>query len=1016
MIDVGQKEKVTQERVLKLFVEQMGYEYIGNLRRGENGNVVENLFRKFLRENGYSDTSINQAFFYLQKSANDNSRDLYEVNKEIYNLLRYGIKVKESKGENYQTVWPLNWEEPQKNHFYIAEEVSIRGANKKIPDIILYVNGIALGVLELKRSTVSVSEGIRQNVENQNERFIRWFFNTIQLVMAGNDTEGLRYATTETPEKYYLKWREEINIRHMLDKYLYALCRKERLLEIIHDFIAFDSGIKKICRYNQYFGIKMVQKHILENKGHNRDGIIWHTQGSGKSLIMIWLAQWIRENLENARVLIITDREELDDQIERFFKGVDENIYRTKSGRDLINQINNPSPSLMCSLIHKFMSAEEPDYEAFIKGIESGIPAGFEPKGNIYAFVDECHRSQSGDLHDAMSELLPKAVFIGFTGTPLLKSDKKRSIEVFGPYIHTYKYNEAVRDGVVLDLQYEARDIDQELTSKEKIDKWFESKTSGLTNVAKAVLKNRWGTMQKVLSSKSRLNRIVSDIMLDMETKDRLKSGTGNAILVAGSIYEACKYYELFQDEGLKKCAIVSSYDSGAKNLTGGVVSDEEETEKQYKENVYEGMLKGKTQDLFEQEVKRKFIKEPGQMKLLIVVDKLLTGFDAPPATYLYIDKSMRDHGLFQAICRVNRLDGEDKAYGYIIDYKDLFKSLDQAVQDYTSGAFDGFDKQDVNGLIKDWLKTSRGNLENSLEKIRSLCEPVKTPKDSISYIEYFCGDTENPTDLKNNEEKRVNLYRLTSKLVRSYADVANDMNRIGYSQQQAEMIKEEISRFEKVRSEIKIASGDYIDLKAYEPAMRHLIDSYIDAKESKVVSRFDNLTILDLLVEDGIPATKCLPSGIAKNREAVSQTIENNVRRIIVDMNPKNPVYYERMSKLLDDLIKERKNKSIVYENYLNQLVEISRNLKGEFGNNYPKSIDTKGKKALYDNLSNNEALAVTLDYNIRNNSYDSWRGSEIKERAVRIQIKNTLTQFGITDEKEIEKVMNLVRNQDEY
>jgi len=396
---------------------------------------------------------------------------------------------------------------------------------------------------------------------------------------------------------------------------------------------------------------------------------------------MVWLAKWIREHVRDARVLIITDRTELDDQIEKVFKGVQEDIYRTKSGQDLIDTINDTKPWLICSLIHKFTGKDEADVAGFVNDVRKSLPAGFKPKGDLYVFVDECHRTQSGDLHKAMKQILPHALFIGFTGTPLLHVDKQKTIEVFGPYIHTYKFNEAVQDAVVLDLRYEARDIDQNITSQAKIDQWFAAKTRGLNDVARTQLKQKWGTMQKVLSSLSRLEKIVADILLDMETSDRLQSGRGNAMLVSGGIYQACRLYELFTAAGLDRCAIVTSYKPSPASIKGEETG-EGLTEKLKQFDIYNKMLGGRDPEAFEREVKEKFVNEPGQMKLLIVVDKLLTGFDAPPATYLYIDKQMRDHGLFQAICRVNRLDGDDKEYGYIIDYKDLFKSLEGAMHD----------------------------------------------------------------------------------------------------------------------------------------------------------------------------------------------------------------------------------------------------------------------------------------------------------------------------------------------
>ncbi|MFH1811037.1 MAG: HsdR family type I site-specific deoxyribonuclease, partial [Pseudomonadota bacterium] len=706
MSSVGQIEKKTQKRVVKLFSGEpseggLGYVYLGSWIDHEgNSNIDEPLLREFLSgKQHYDDGLITRALHQLTKTAADTSKTIYDRNRAVYELLRYGVKVKPDVGEHTETVWLIDWKHPEKNNFGVAEEVAIQPvdptAHGKRPDVVLYVNGIALVVLELKRSTVSVTEGIRQQLDNQKKMFIEHFFSTAQWLLAGNDTEGLRYGSIQTPEKYYLRWKEDGLEPNPLDRALLQLCAKERLLELVHDFIVFDAGIKKLCRHNQYFGVRAAQDFAKRREG----GIIWHTQGSGKSLTMVWLAKWIREHVKDGRVLIITDRNELDEQIEGVFKGVNEDIYRTKSGADLTGTLNATTPWLVCSLVHKFGAHKSSDDDGavadYIAEIKKALPKGFKAKGSLFVFVDECHRTQSGDLHKAMKAILPDAVFIGFTGTPLLKADRQKSLEVFGRYIHTYKFDEAVRDGVVLDLRYEARDIDQRITSQAKIDEWFEASTAPLTDVAKAQLKQRWGTMQKVLSSKSRLDQIVADILMDMVKRDRLKSGRGNAMLVSGSIYEACKFYELFAKTWLKgKCAIITSFVPAA-----SVVKGEEtgagltETLEQY--DIYQQMLADWFNEPagialyrvteFEREVKKKFINEPGQMKLLIVVDKLLTGFDAPPATYLYIDKEMQDHGLFQAICRTNRLDGEDKDYGHIVDYKDLFRKLENAIAVYTS-------------------------------------------------------------------------------------------------------------------------------------------------------------------------------------------------------------------------------------------------------------------------------------------------------------------------------------------
>lgn len=1021
MSTVGQIERRTQKRVVDLFRNSLGYHYLGNwIDRADkigrpNRNIEDEYLRPFLERKGYSPELITRAIQQLTKVATDQSRSLYDTNRAVYDLLRYGVKVKADVGDQTRTVWLIDWANPEANHFAIAEEVAVKPAADKSfgkrPDVVIYVNGIALGVLELKRSTVSVSQGIRQSLDNQKPVFIQPFFTTMQLIMAGNDTKGLRYGVIETPEKYWLTWKEEGGPENPLDGALFQMCAKTRFLELIHDYLVFDAGVKKTCRHNQYFGVRAAQDHIRRREG----GIIWHTQGSGKSLTMVWLAKWIRENVPDSRVVVITDRTELDEQIEKVFNGVNEEILRTKSGADLIARLNDTNPWLLCSLIHKFGGKEdsEADVEGYVEDLKSALPRDFHAKGDIFVFVDECHRTQSGDLHNAMKAILPSAMFIGFTGTPLLKADKQTSLEVFGPYIHTYKFDEAVSDGVVLDLRYEARDIDQNITSQAKIDKWFEAKTKGLTDMAKAQLKKRWGTLQKVLSSQSRLEKIVADILMDMETRDRLQSGRGNAMLVSSSIYQACKFFELFDKTDLAgKCAIVTSYKPSPNDIKGEE-SGEGLTERLRQYDIYNKMLGGKEPEAFEKEAKRKFIDEPGQMKLLIVVDKLLTGFDAPSATYLYIDKKMQDHGLFQAICRVNRLDGDDKEYGYIIDYKDLFKSLETSIKDYTAEVFDGYDKADVAGLLSDRLEKARERLDEALEAVRALCEPVEPPRDTLAYQRFFCAkDTADKEALKENEPKRLTLYRLVASLLRAYADVANEMSEAGYSEAEVASIKADVDHFEKVRNEVKLSSGDYIDLKMYEPAMRHLIDTYIRAEESEVISAFDDVSLIQLIVKRGADAINALPQGIRQSKEAVAETIENNVRKLIIDETPINPKYYEKMSELLDALIEQRKREALSYQEYLAQVVELTKKAQGaETAASYPAALNSKAKRALFDNLEGGETLALAIDEEIRLTKKDSWRGNKFKEKEVRNAIKKH-----VADPGQLDKIFELVWNQDEY
>lgn len=1029
MSNVGQTERQTQDRVVKLFRHSLGYEYLGNWEhRAENSNVDMELLTQNLRARGYSDNLINRAIDKLKSDASlGGGRDLYEANRDVYGLLRYGVKVKPGAGEQTATVKLVDWEHPEANHFALAEEVTVLGQHTKRPDIVLYVNGMAFGTIELKRSKVAVSEGIRQSIGNQRPEFIRSFFTTVQLVMAGNDVEGLRYSVIDTPEKYWLAWREPSDIANPLDRSLTQLCSKARLLELVHDFMVFDAGQKKTCRHNQYFGVKAAQERIVEREG----GIIWHTQGSGKSLTMVWLAKWIRESQvgTNPRVLLITDRTELADQIQQVFQGAQEPIYRTNSSADLLASLNSSKEWLMCSLVHKFRGSEDETARdaaesEFIRELTATVPKGFQAKGNLFVFVDEAHRTQSGKMHDAMKALMPGAMFIGFTGTPLLKEDKDTTVQRFGSFIHTYSFNEGVADGVVLDLRYEARNIDQDLTSPAKVDQWFEAKTRGMTDLSRAELKKRWGTVQKIASSEPRAREIVNDILFDMETKPRLMDGRGNAMLVSQSIYQACKFYELFIQAGFKgKCAIITSYTPQASDIAKED-SGHGATERLRQYEIYRQMLAdhfnepadkamGKVEQ-FERDVKERFINDPAQMRLLIVVDKLLTGFDAPSATYLYIDKKMQDHGLFQAVCRVNRLDGEDKDYGYIVDYRDLFNSLESAIKDYTGAALEGYDKKDIEGLLPDRLDKARDDLDEALENIRALCEPVEPPKDTLQYQQYFCAREQgNAEQLKANEHKRVRLYKFVAAVTRAYGNLANEMKSAKYEDAEAAAIKEEVAHYANVREEVKLGAGENVDFKQYEAGMRHLLDTYINASPSEVVSDFQKAGLIQLIVEMGAGALDKLPAGIKKDPEAVAETITNNMRAVIIDERPMNPKYYDKMSELLDAILEKQRQGALDYKEYLAKLLEHASKLgKGESDTEYPEWADTGARRALIDFFGPSPELAVVVDTTILHSKPDSWVGNTMKEKKVRRALIQALT----ADFDRLDELLELLKARHEY
>lgn len=620
------------------------------------------------------------------------------------------------------------------------------------------------------------------------------------------------------------------------------------------------------------------------------------------------------------------------------------------------------------------------------------MPKNFKAKGNIIAVIDECHRTNSGKLHEAVKMLMPDAVLIGFTGTPLLKSDKKTSLEIFGTYIHTYKFDEGVADGVVLDLRYEARDVDQDLSSQEKVDLWFEQKTRGFTERAKLQLKQSWTFINKLYSSKQRLEKIARDIIYDMSMEPRLKTDRGTVMLVAGSIYEACKYWEIFMSMGFSKCAIVTSYTPTTQSVRTATFDFSQESEEEYKKSIYERMLGGKKLSDFEKEVKELFKDAPAQMKLLLVVDKLLTGFDAPSATYLYIDKSMRDHDLFQAICRVNRPDGEDKDYGYIVDYMDLFRNVQLAVVDYTTEAFDEYDKEDVGGLIKNRYEEAKSELDGTLTSLEALIENVPMPQADTDFIEYFCGE-----DSEDDEKtaRRDTLYALTTSLSRSFANCCDRLEvDYGYSQDDVIYLRGKISDYNKIKEMIKLASCDYIDLKPYEADMRYILDTYIRAEDTKVISRLGDMSLVELLLQEKTTTPADLVKDIAKKDEARAEIIDNNLQHEIVKKMSSNSVYYGKLSEMLKKIIMQRKISAMSYEEYLRQVVELAEAiLHPESNGNYPDEVkDSAAKRALYDYFDSNVELTVDVDGAIRISIEPNWKKNFQKQQRIRLAIYQKL------------------------
>jgi type I restriction enzyme R subunit len=1025
-------ERATQNRVVQRFTASvsiggLGYRALGDWHQRENNRGIETaLLRDNLATRGYTAAQTGAALQKLETAADSTGITLYQANLRTYQLLRYGVPVQTAAGQAHETVHLIDWEHPENNDFALAEEVTLKGGYQRRPDIVLYLNGLAIAVIELKRSSVELADGVRQLITNQEEIFNKGFFSTVQLVLAGSDSQGLRYGTAGTKEQFFVAWKDlEPTVTgaapaagELLDRPLAQLCNKARLLDVIRNFIIFDGGQKKVPRPHQFQGVKAAQERIANREG----GVIWHTQGSGKSILMVLIAKWLLEHDPHARILIVTDRDELDKQIEGVMRnagviGANDPSPRITSRAEFVTKLGAATPRLLCALVHKFSLDLD------------GAPPPII--GRFYVFVDECHRTQGGDMNKQMKRWLEGAVFIGFTGTPLLRRDKQMTRDVFGTYIHTYKFHQAVADKVVLDLKYEARDVPQQLMSQSAIDAWFERKTNNLNRFQKSLLRNKWATMEQLMSAGERKQRIIANIIEDFSLKPRLNNDRGTAILVAASIYDACHYFRLFQNTSFGPyCGLITSYEPNHNAISREPAHSDE----RYKFDTYtQHVLKnGQTTKQYEDEAKRQFIEEPANLKLLIVVSKLLTGFDAPSCSYIYLDNQLRDHNLFQAICRTNRLDGDDKDYGHIVDFKELFGDVQQAIAVYSSDELDideGGTPADTVPL-KNWLDEGKTQLDDARQAMHYLCEPVPAPREMEQFLHYFCGDAADANALFETEALRVSFYKAAAVFARAYAAIAQDMTAAGYADAEAAVIRKEVEHYTDIRAAIKRHAGEELDVKPYESDMRHLINTYIQADAATGLGELGELSLTELIIKTGIHdaiAKKLNEKGhLSKN--AIAEGIINNVRKTIIRDELTDPMFYEQMSVLLEDLIQQSREDTAAYEEFLQKAEALVKRLAAKQPNDgIPAPLHGMTEATvLYNNIgsipattfkypTDDEArasLAMRIDLVVRESAPAGWRGDQTREA----QVLNSLFPILDRDREATQALFEIIKNQPGY
>jgi type I restriction enzyme, R subunit len=944
------EELISQIPALQLLMtKEMGYTYLnpnqalathgGKLSNVLLDTILEEQLRKLNRIHykgrayPFSDANIKEA---IRKLKNEPYDGLLRTSEKIYDLLTLGTSLQqEIEGDRRSfDLRYIDWKHPANNIFHVSDEFSVerrRSSETRRPDILLFVNGIPLVVIECKRPDLekggdkAVFEAITQMIRNQKDDEIPALFTFTQLLMAVSKNDAL-YATTGTPKKFWAVWAEErdieVEVRQLInqpvtpamkrqlydhreyassirryfdtleqagerlptvqDRAIYSLLKPGRLLELVYQYIVFDAGVKKIARYQQYFAVKATIERVqdLNTQGKRTGGVIWHTTGSGKSLTMVMLAKALslHPGIPNPRIVLVTDRVDLDDQIWKTFRACGKKVHKAASGDDLVTVIKAGKMDIITTVINKF---------------EAAVGKGFKDESpNIFILVDESHRSQYGSFHVKMRQLFPNACYIGFTGTPLLKAEKA-TVTKFGDFIHKYPMQQAVDDQAVVPLLYEGRMAELGV-NQEQIDQWFERVTRNLSDDQKRDLKSKFSRTEAVARTEQRIQQIAYDITDHYCANFQ---GAGFKAQLAAPNKETAILYKKYLDEfgDVTSEVVISPPDTREGN------EEVDNTTSPVIEAFWKKMMERfGTEENYVREIKSSFARADG-VEILIVVDKLLTGFDEPRNTVLYIDKPLKEHSLLQAIARVNRL-FEGKEFGYIIDYRGVLGELNAALNTYNALA--AFDTVDVVGMIAD---TS---------------EEVKKLSTYHSVLWYIFKEVPNKQDTEalerflEPEDRRQAFYEALADFTRCLR-VA--LSTVYFHQEtpesQINRYKSDFRFFHNLRISIRQRYAETIDYKDYEQKVRNLMNQHITSSEVKPITELVNIFDQDAFA---------LEVEKIEGAAAKADTIAYRVKKTVNSRIGENPAVYQRFSQLIAETIEAYKAGRLSEADYLNQVHEV--------------------------------------------------------------------------------------------